>query len=546
MSKKAIMSVVSSVVLLVSQVTYAADVAKFVIEVNPAKSSVNQAVDLTVKAVDNNNNVVKDYVGTVWMFSPEVSDLQDAVLPWDGVYTFAASDQWQKTFSKWLNIKIPGSFTIEVSDENNSEVRWETSLIVEAWSTNTQPKNTITFSSPIQNGTETSSTISVVGNAWVKNAKVQILLNGTKVKEESSNQNGDFTAFLTALQPGQYILKAVVKDINDALLAESADLTFTYQPTQAGDIQSFDVLPSKTLKQWQKATFVVRVGGKTTSVEITLRDEAGKEQKLPLDKMPDGTFQKQLLMDVAGTYTIDAAYNAGASAKTQANVASVSVIEWLWIKEVTYIVDPLDKTKLSVGWKPIGAVQNVLVQKGKTKESLDEGTLFTAASFQLIAFDVSKESYYIRLFPADAQGKIVGEPSDFIMIEQVQGSAPVCRVQGIEVINEKVGDQYFLTWKPAENAERYIVYRSDRPVNSVADMQKVGETSDTKFPYPFDPQAKTESYAYYAVVAMCQDGTSLQLGWTQKVKVWPATNMMILLLISMMIFGIYRMRKVSN
>jgi hypothetical protein len=141
---------------------------------------------------------------------------------------------------------------------------------------------------------------------------------------------------------------------------------------------------------------------------------------------------------------------------------------------------------------------------------------------------------------------IIGEPSDIILIEQVQWSAPVCRVQWITVSTVKVGDQYFLSWKPAENAERYIVYRSDRPVNSIAEMQKVWETSDTRFPYPFDPQAQTEMYAYYAVVAMCQDGTSLQLWAAQKVKVWPMTNILMVSLVSMMLFGIYRMRKISS
>lgn len=38
--------------------------------------------------------------------------------------------------------------------------------------------------------------------------------------------------------------------------------------------------------------------------------------------------------------------------------------------------------------------------------------------------------------------------------------------------------------------QKDIVYRSDKLRNSVADMQKVGETSDVKFPYPFDPEAK--------------------------------------------------------
>lgn len=546
MQKRKIASILSVFVLLASQVTSAADVAKFIVEVNPTKTSINQAVDLKIRAVDSNNATVKDYTNTIFMSIPTIKDLQDAVFPGDWVYIFSPQDQWEITFSKWLILKVPWTYTIDVTDENDTNVAWQATIVVDAQATSQQTPSVITFSSPVKNGIETSSTISVVWNAWVKNAKVQILLNDSKVKEEQSNQNGDFTSFLTSLQPGQYALKAIVKDIDDKTLAESELLSFTYQPTQVGDIQSFDVLPSKTLKQWQKATFVIRVWWETTAIELVLRDETWKEQKLILDKMPDGTFQKQVLMDVAGTYTVDASYTAWTSTKSQAWAAVVSVIEWVWIKEVTYIVDPLDKTKLNVGWKPIGDVQYVLLQKGKDKDKLDEGTVYTGPTIKLDSFDVSKESYFIRLFPSDADWKIIGEPSDIIMIEQVQWSAPVCRVQGIEVQTQKIGDQYFLSWSPAENAERYIIYRSDRPVNSIAEMQKVWETSDTKFPYPFDPQAKTEAYAYYSVVAMCQDGSSLQLWATQKVKVWPMTNMLLVLLISGMIFGIYRMRKVSN
>jgi hypothetical protein len=83
----------------------------------------------------------------------------------------------------------------------------------------------------------------------VKNAKVEILLNGTKIKEEKANENGDFTTYLTDLTAGSYTLKAQVKDIQGGVAAESEALAFIYQPTQFGDIKAFDVLPSKTLKQ---------------------------------------------------------------------------------------------------------------------------------------------------------------------------------------------------------------------------------------------------------------------------------------------------------
>ena len=33
--------------------------------------------------------------------------------------------------------------------------------------------------------------------------------------------------------------------------------------------------------------------------------------------------------------------------------------------------------------------------------------------------DLEKNAYYVRAFPADASGKIIGEPSDIILVEKV-------------------------------------------------------------------------------------------------------------------------------
>ncbi len=532
--------------MMLVQSTYAAWVASFIIEVNPSSTSINQAVDLKVKAVDSNGAVVKDYANNIFIEVPAIKDLQDVSLPSDGIYTFSAQDQGEKTFSKGLTIKAAGTYTVQVSDIENEAIKGQTQITVQEWSSPTTSQNTMTISSPLPDSTETNTTVSVVWNAGVKNAKVQILLNGTKVKEEQSNQNGDFTTFLTDLTPGQqYTLKTLVKDVSDKTIAQSADIPFTYQATSLWDIQAFDILPSKTLKQGQKAMFTIRVWVDTTSVELVLRDANGKETKLQLDKTEDGVFQKQLLMDTATTYTVDVIYSQGSEKKTQSAAAILSVLEGKGIREVTYVVDPIDKTKLSLGWKTIGEVPFVLVQYGVEKGALGTGVVLTGSTGQLTWLDLGNKQYYIRLFPSNEKGEIAGEPSDIILVEQVEWSAPICRVEGIAVTTVKVWDQYFLTRKAAENAERYIVYRSDRPVSSITDMQKVGETSDLKFPYPFDAQAKSESYAFYAVVAVCQDGTSLQVGNTQKVKVGPATNAILLLLVSSMIFGIYRMRKIS-
>lgn len=76
--------------------TLAADVSTFVVQLSPTSTSVNEALDLTVKAVDSDGNVVKDYAGDIFIdltSSSTAIDSQDYTLPSDGIYTFVASDQ---------------------------------------------------------------------------------------------------------------------------------------------------------------------------------------------------------------------------------------------------------------------------------------------------------------------------------------------------------------------------------------------------------------------------------------------------------------------
>ena len=75
---------------------FAADVASFVVQLSPTSATINQAVDLTIKAIDANGNVVQDYAGDVYIDISSVStqlQSQDYSLPSDGIYTFVASDQ---------------------------------------------------------------------------------------------------------------------------------------------------------------------------------------------------------------------------------------------------------------------------------------------------------------------------------------------------------------------------------------------------------------------------------------------------------------------
>ncbi len=111
----------------------AADVSTFVVQLSPTTTSVNQALDLTVKALDTDGNVVKDYAGDVFIelnSSDSSIDSQDYTLPADGIYTFIPGDQGVKTFSKGLVVKKAGTYAVKVSEIINEAVKGSSTLVV--------------------------------------------------------------------------------------------------------------------------------------------------------------------------------------------------------------------------------------------------------------------------------------------------------------------------------------------------------------------------------------------------------------------------------
>ncbi|MEI8091472.1 MAG: hypothetical protein WCG98_04500 [bacterium] len=53
----------------------------------------NEAVDMTIKAVTANGDVVTDYQGDVFIEIDGLADTADYVVPSDGLYTFLPQDQ---------------------------------------------------------------------------------------------------------------------------------------------------------------------------------------------------------------------------------------------------------------------------------------------------------------------------------------------------------------------------------------------------------------------------------------------------------------------
>jgi len=79
---------------------HAADPDAFVVEVVPSSFDVNEAVDITIKAVKADGSIIKEYQGDVFIEIEGIVDTADYMVPSDGLYTFLPQDQGVKLFSK--------------------------------------------------------------------------------------------------------------------------------------------------------------------------------------------------------------------------------------------------------------------------------------------------------------------------------------------------------------------------------------------------------------------------------------------------------------
>lgn len=82
-------------------------------------AKVGEALDLGVKVIGKDGEIVKDYVGTVYV---TVDNDSKATLPYPDGYTFVSGDQGQKTFSKGLAFSKEGTMTVSVTDIDDDKV----------------------------------------------------------------------------------------------------------------------------------------------------------------------------------------------------------------------------------------------------------------------------------------------------------------------------------------------------------------------------------------------------------------------------------------
>ncbi|MFA6255964.1 MAG: hypothetical protein WC606_02160 [Candidatus Absconditabacterales bacterium] len=519
--------------------TYAADPDAFIVEVVPSSFNVNEAVDLTIKAVKANGDIIKDYQGDVFIEIGGIVDTADYTVPSDGLYTFLPQDQGVKLFSKGLSIKKAGTFTIKVSDIINDTIIGEKTVIV-GTAENTNAGETISIMSPIAGGIEKNNIANIMASApTLPNAPFEVYINNNSISQGMTNSNGDINAYVSGITQGDNILQIKILNANNEIIGESETISFAYQPINDGVFTSIKIQPTGKIKQGQKATFTVASSDSVTSAQLKLSD--GKS--IPMDKKSAGVFTKEVLIDTEGTLQVGVDLIVLGQTKSYTGVATLVVEAGNAVGKIRLYSDSIDKSKLNVTRETIGTAPQYEIQYGTSQNNLDLST--TVQTNEIIIENLNiGDTYYFQITPLDSSGNPTGTPSEITQAKV--GEDISCTVVGIIVTTGQIGEKYYLMRSGVNNIEKYIIYRSDFETSEITSMQKIGETTGTMFEYPFNASSKKEVYAYYLIEGICKDGTTLKIDSVKKIVVGPTENILLIILISLLGYTIYKLYGLSK
>lgn len=196
----------------------------FKVDFNKDSSWVWEALDLTITALDKNDEVVTDYTGNVFGFSETDDEVElPEELSHDEWYSFKLSDQWVKKFENWIKFNNTWEQSISLYDADDYENvtwKWEINIIK---SDNKEKKVKIEIITPESNTTLPENKLKVSGST-TKNHQVRITLNNKEDFITTSNTDWIFEKEVEWLNTWQNLIKAFTIDADENIIWESNEV----------------------------------------------------------------------------------------------------------------------------------------------------------------------------------------------------------------------------------------------------------------------------------------------------------------------------------
>ena len=513
--------------------SFAAEIAWFVVKVDPSTLKVGQPADVSIKAIDENGDVVTDYKWDVAISledqdGNEIDDDSTATLPGDGTYSFTDEDQWEKKFTKWFIVNKAGDYKLVVADFDDDSKKW--SVDVKVVNASEADKWKVTLTTPQDGEVSTSSTITVAGSAQkYMNSKIEIIVDGKKAEEGQVDNSGNFQVDVSNLSNGDHTIKVNVLDIDGNVVSSSKEISVKVNADQQL-LKNVEILPKDSVDQGTKVTVNAEVAPSVSSVVMTVENYGD----YPMDRVSGNKFTAQFVANTPWKFNLSFNVKWDFGEKKYENKKVLTVLEKIAIKSVKFVRDNSKKT-IDLSWKFTGNVPAFKVEYSTEKSKIDNDLSDSVKENKDTLKNIDEtKTYFVKIIPTDSEGNKIWDESKLIVIEPDMKKSATCTIDNIKVNVVVEWKKHYLVWDNVEDALKYNIYKWTWENNLI----KIASVTGTTYEFPYDYNAKKNEYAYFSVKAVCDDGTEKQIDKVKKVKVGPMEWLVYALIIAMMIYGI--------
>lgn len=512
----------------------------------PTTARVNEAIDVTVRAIDSDKKTVTKYNGSILFISDTFGD----IVPSQGrSISFTAEDAGQKKFSKGITFRSAGKQKIYVADvDNSTEIIWEMTVIVEPADPNTSTSTeTITVVTPANNTKIVEDSI-VVSGKTKKNSKVSILLNGQDKGNAISDDWGLFTKTLSGITQEKNILQVHLLDGTNAKIAQSEEIVFD-RATSTQWFYNIRITPGTTVEASSQIQVSVEGDPGMASSSITIDSSV-----IALTQTQDGIYVADTVAPLAPwSYPIDVLLQSTNGQSIQKKAATTLIVT---PKKPDIVENPtFSDVKAVTTWKRVTftfSVKNAptdlhafKIAYGESADSLsEEKTTFPASQIQSTG---GIYTWYIdNLLPKNYTFKIFWLKADATTIQELVSDPLVANIAIPACTIWNVGDitvmtepgKSILSWPSLSWALSYNIYK----VSPAWDQILVQNVTNTQ--YTIHHTQWQIVYSDFVIKALCQENVeSVDMSKASKVQTWPWA--IIFLVIISWLMGILILRKKS-
>ena len=523
---------------LTPTITSAATIAKFVIEA-PATVTVNEAFDVTVKAVDSSGQVVPDYRGSIVFSTDWIAD----TVPMPGKsIAFTEDDAGVKKFSKGVIFKRKGTNKLYVTTLKDEAVG-EVSILVEEGSvsttTETEEVNIIT---PANDTKITGSVITVSGKSR-KNSKILLSLNGKDIGTVTSDDTGLFTKEITDISQENNILKASLLDASDNTLGTSPEVRFI-RSNESSSIYGLVISPNNSVEPSTDITLTVDAIKGLAEVTILLDNSL-----LTAKETAEGKYSLTTKAPLKeGTYPITVTAKTVTNQETKKeNITTLTVLP----KQLEAPVESKKPTFKNIKAETQDQKITFSFEVENPPTNLATFRITYGATGAVVTQHVEKilknsiYTWYIdNLLPGEHTFKIQGQKADAGLIEDLI-SEPItatigvksCTISNVGKISVKTDtSKSILTWDSVKDAAAYNIYQID----AQGKYSLIAKTTEPKYTI-YLSQGVIE-YKDFAIKAVCGENTE-SADYSSVSKVQTGPGMIAFFVVISGIFGAILLRR---